>query len=259
MGIVLGEDDGCRRLLVVAAHADDEVLGAGGTLAACVRADNAVRVLILSVSSLSRDVSETERERLKSRRMAAAREVADRSGWSLALHDLPDSGFDTVPFVTIAKLIENEVRRFEPTTVITHYPGDLARDHQVTAAATATAVRPCGRHLPPALIYFEIRSSTEWSCDAMRGAFQPSLWSPLSDESWRIKREALQIYADELRDWPHPRSLDGIEALARMRGSEIGVARAEAFLLARGVVNCRESGCSPARRPVIRRERIARS
>jgi len=228
-----------QRILVVAAHADDEVLGAGGTLAAAVRSGAAARVVILSVASTSRDTDEATRRGLTERRVTAARSAAELGGWSLELHEYPDNAFDTVRQLDLVKIIEQEILSFTPSIVLTHFHGDLSRDHQITAAVTATAARPTGTKLPPALAYFEIRSSTEWAGTLAGDGFRPSLWVPLEAESWRSKLRALEFYADELRPPFHPRSLPGVEALARYRGTEIGVEFAEAFVLGRGIVELR--------------------
>lgn len=233
------------RILVIAAHGDDEVLGAGGALADAARVGFGVKVVILSVASDSRDLDPETRLRFKDERIAAARAAAAIGGWSLDLHDFPDNRFCTVPRIDLVKVIERTVAETSPTMVMTHFPGDLSRDHQITAAATRTAVRPDGLTLPADLVFFEVQSSTEWCEQAIGNSFCPTLWYPLTDEAWQAKIRALACYESELRRWPHPRSQEGVDVLARYRGSQIGVPLAEAFMLARGVTRFAGAGsCS---------------
>ncbi len=223
------------RILVVAAHADDEVLGASGTLFSALRSGAAVHVLILSVDSSSRSLNEPTREALKRSRQHAAQQTAELMGWSLAMYDYPDNAFDTLPHLSIVKAIEKEIAAFQPTVVLTHFHGDISRDHQIAASATVTALRPVPERVPATLLFFEIRSSTGWGFGLPDGVFTPNLWVPLDAPAWQAKELALNAYKEELRDWPHPRSREGLLALAKYRGSELGVEMAEAFIVARAV------------------------
>jgi LmbE family N-acetylglucosaminyl deacetylase len=231
---MLGFTTAEQRLLIVVAHADDEVLGVGGVIATARRCDAAVEVLALSCRDGSRNPSAADAREQAERRRSAGQRAAAMVGAAIGFHDLPDNRFDTVPFLDIVQTIEARIESFAPTVVLTHFAGDTSRDHQLVAHAVATACRP----VPPrrvALYAMEIRSSTDWSVGPQH-SFVPSVWITLDDEAWASKRAMLQLYRDEMRDWPHARSMDGVDALARFRGSQVGVERAEALMLLRAIV-----------------------
>lgn len=223
------------RILVIAAHADDEVLGACGYLFLALQAGASVHIAILSTDSSSRDINDDTKNNLKNRRIAAARNNAKLMGWTLSLYDYPDNSFDTVGFLNIAKTIEREIADFNPTILLTHFPGDISKDHQIVSSAAITATRPLALHSPATILFFEICSSTHWWFGLPNNSFTPNLWVPLGTDAWQAKVQAIQSYADELREWPHPRSLDGIHVQAKYRGSEIGINMAEAFIIARTI------------------------
>lgn len=223
------------RILVVAAHADDEVLGPCGLLTLAIRSGASVHVAILSTDSSSRNIDHNLREHLKRRRISAAKENAGALGWSLSLHDYPDNAFDTVGLLKITKSIEQEIVAFKPTILLTHFPGDINRDHQIVSSAAITASRPLSPHSPNLILFFEVFSSTHWGFGLPNNFFAPSLWVPLDTDSMRAKTRAIETYADELRQWPHRRSIEGIQVQAKYRGSEIGEELAEAFVIARAV------------------------
>jgi LmbE family N-acetylglucosaminyl deacetylase len=223
------------RILVIAAHADDEVLGAGGALFSAIRAGSSVHVAILSTASSSRGLDDAAQLRLQTRRIEAAQAAARMMGWTLSLHDYPDNAFDTYGLLTIAKTIEQEIASFKPTLLLTHFPGDLSTDHQQVATATLAVSRPIGRHAPSTVLFFEIASSTNWSFGQTTAQFAPSLWVELDEAAFQAKARAIELYADEMREWPHRRSLEGIRVQARYRGSEVSLDMAEAFVVARSV------------------------
>jgi len=222
------------RLLVVAAHADDEALGAGGTIARARAAGAAVQVVVCSHGVQSRNLEPETAAHVAAQRKAAAEKAAGHLGTTLTLLDLPDNGFDTVPLLELVQVLEAVLSHFEPTAILSHSAADLSRDHELVQRAVLTAARPVpGRS--PSVLAFEVRSATDWSVgDGAR--FEPTVWVALDAAAWQSKLEQLDIYADELHAWPHARSIAGIDALARYRGSQVGVERAEAFALLRTVV-----------------------
>lgn len=212
-----------RKVLVVAAHPDDEVLGVAGTLLKHVRSRDSVSILILGEGETSKKKPDVQRRALQAKR-AAKRLGASR----LVLAGLPDQRFDTLPFLDIVKRVEAVVLgEIQPDILYTHSACDLNLDHRIAFQAVLTACRPgCGTL--KRLLSFETLSSTEWQRKSPADAFYPSAYSDISDFIDE-KIEIMRIYRNDMREYPHPRSEEGIRALARCRGMEAGVRYAEAF------------------------------
>lgn len=217
--------------LVVAAHPDDEVLGCGGTMAALTDAGEEVHVVLLGEGATSRDdgASEVDALRRSSDAAAAVLGVA-----SVSRFDLPDNRFDTVPMLEVAKLLEQVVDRLAPHTVYCQHGGDLNVDHQITFRATLTATRPMPGQPVREVLAFEVASSTEWAFQQFEPRFAPAVFHDVSATLDR-KIDALLAYEQELRPFPHPRSVEGIRAVAVRWGAVVGTAAAEAFALVRSV------------------------
>lgn len=219
-------------VLVVAAHPDDEALGCGGALRRHAAAGHPVRAVHLTDGVGSRRDASPDDVR---RRRRASERAASVLGFEwLARGDFPDNALDSVPLLEIVRFVEDAVRRARPTVVYTHHGGDLNVDHRLAFRATLTALRPAPDAPRPEIRAFEVPSSTEWSHPAVGPAFTPSLFLDVSAH-WDRKREALECYREELRAPPHPRSPEGVDALARWRGAQAGLERAEAFDVVRRV------------------------
>ncbi len=207
------------RVLVVVSHPDDEILGAGATLAKHALAGDEVRVLILG------------RGRPGAGSDTTASAAADVIGATVRLHDLPDNQFDTVPLLRIAELVEWAITEHQPEVIYTHHAGDLNVDHRRTHEAVLAACRPQGGCPVRQVLAFEVPSATEWGLSA----FQPTVFVDVSGQPWARKRKALACYVSEMRAFPHPRSQTAISALAMWRGVMAGVQMAEAFELVRDI------------------------
>lgn len=219
--------------IVFAAHPDDEVLGAGATIARLAREGEEVHIHILGEGATSRAAAEASEavERLQRQ----ARRACDILGASsLSFHGLPDNRFDAVDLLDLVRVVEAILGSYQVDRVLTHAIGDLNIDHQLTARAVATATRPFGANTPSTVMSFEVLSSTEWSFGQV-GRFDPDHFIEVSADDLAAKISALRCYQDELREAPHPRSADGVTALAKLRGSVIGANHAEAFSIVRTV------------------------
>lgn len=218
-----------RRILVVAAHPDDEVLGCGGLIARLVAAGAEASVLVLTDVTTSRAGADSVAASVRGEMAQAMKVLGVTRARRLPL---PDNRLDTVPLLQIVQEVEQE-RAFDPDLVVTHAPSDLNVDHRVAHQATVTAFRPDGSKARR-LLAFEVPSSTEWQ-DPQVGWFRPNCYVDIGDTLER-KLEAMRCYASELREPPHPRSIEGIAARARLRGFETCLAAAEAFQVIRDVV-----------------------
>ena len=215
-------------VVVIAAHPDDELLGAGGTLAKHARAGDTVHAVICSEGASSRypDGMESELE-AAGRRAAAILGLA-----SLRFLRLPDQRLDTLPLVEVVQRLETALEEFDPAVVYTHAPGDINADHGVVARAVRTACRPYRFPRLRRLAAFETPSSSEWGGPPGLPAFTPNLFADIS-ATLDVKIAAFECYASEVRPWPHPRSARGLRDRAATWGSMIGRAAAEPFLLLR--------------------------
>lgn len=147
---------------------------------------------------------------------------------------LPDQRFERLDLLDIVKSVEQLKEQLEADLVLTHHPGDLNADHRIVANAVLTAFRPTPGHRPVTLAAFETLSSTEWNVPSNGATFVPNVFVEMSAGLDR-KLSAMSCYTSELQNWPHPRSLRGIEVAAQRWGMTVGVAHAEAFQLLRSV------------------------
>ena len=223
-----------ERILAVVAHADDEVLGCGGTLARHSSEGHEVRVLVMADGVSSRlNLDENQRNAIYER-MEFAKEGARILGISaIEFVGYPDNQMDAVPLLEVIQHVEAYLKIFPADTVYTHHSGDLNIDHCTTGRAVITATRPLPNTCVQNLYAFEVPSSTEWRFESSN-SFQPNLYMDISDTLDR-KIKALRAYKNEVMDFPHPRSIEACESLARFRGSNIGMSAAEAFMLVRGI------------------------
>ncbi len=218
-----------ERILVVAAHPDDEVLGCGGTIHRATQVQGAKAYgLILAQGIAARGEDAAGLTELR----RAASQAQGLIGYSVAeLRDGPDNRLDTVPLLDLVKQVEQMIGYCEPTVILTHHVGDLNIDHQLTHRAVVTATRPMQEESVRTILAFETLSATEWNPDGP--AFRPNVYLPIRGVDLLAKTKALEAYAGELRAAPHPRSVEGLRVQAQRRGMESGHELAEAFMLVR--------------------------
>ena len=221
-------------VLVVAAHPDDEVLGCGGAIAKHAQRGEDVAVCFLSDGVTSRESNTGHAPELHRRRVAALEAAGILGVSEVRFGDLPDNRMDSLDLLTTARAVQAHIREFAPAIVYTHFAGDLNVDHRLTHEAVMTACRPQPTSGVVTVLQFETTSSTEWRAPSASFAFQPD-WFVDIDSTLNTKLEALDAYAEELRLWPHARSREALEHLARWRGATIGRGAAEAFVLARHI------------------------
>lgn len=219
-------------VLVIAAHPDDEILGCGATINRLVEEGADVYTLILGEGITSRDDIRDAKKRkneLEELRLQAncANELLGVK--KVYLSDFPDNRFDTVAFLDIVKAVGKIKKQIQPRIVFTHFRGDLNIDHRITYKAVLTACRPIAGETVKEIYSFEVPSSTEWNYPL---SFSPNFFVDVS-KNIKKKQEALKIYENELREYPHPRSIESIENRAKYWGSTSGLGHAEAFEVVR--------------------------
>ena len=215
------------KYLVVVAHPDDEVLGAGATIFKLIKNGNDVAVCTMANHAAARaNISDT----LADDQKKAMDILGVKKTYSA---DFPNIKMNTVPHLELVQFIEKCIEDFGAEAIITHHPSDTNIDHQETSRAAQAACRLFQRkHGIPTLklfLYMEIVSSTEWSLDSSTNRFAPNYFVEIGKEGVEIKMKALKAYKGVMRDYPHPRSDEAIRGLAAYRGSTAGLLFAEAY------------------------------
>lgn len=214
-----------NKVLIVAAHPDDEVLGCGGTIAKLISKGCKIKILFMSdgVSSRTKNIKNFS----KYRKNAAKNTSKILGCLNPIFYNFPDNKMDSIPLLNITKKIEKVINDFKPDTIFTHFNLDLNIDHQVTSRAVITAARPQTSCSVRNIFFFEILSSTEWSANTIpvsRPTYIVNIEKFIS-----IKKKCLLFYKKELKKSPHSRSLDSIFYFDKLRGETNGFKYAEAF------------------------------
>lgn len=225
-----------NRVLIIAAHPDDEVLGCGGTIARLAREGRSVYIVILGEGVTSRypqrgdaDPSMIRVLHDRSQKVAKLLKAED-----LFIFNLPDNRFDTLPLLDFTKIIEDIIKKVDPSLIFTQHGGDLNADHGIVHRATLIATRPVGGNNVRAVYAYETASSTEWSFQKINPIFNPNVFIDIS-QTLELKLRAMELYEDEIRTFPHPRSVEALRANAQRWGSVAGLLAAEAFELIREI------------------------
>jgi LmbE family N-acetylglucosaminyl deacetylase len=212
-----------ERVVVVAAHPDDDILGCGGVLALHVDAGDEILVIFLADGVSSREAPLKAQEE----RMANARNALGEIGvTSLVGLNFPDNQLDSIPILTLAKAVNEYIEEWKPNTIYTHSAADLNVDHRIAFEIALISSRPEPKSSVDRVLSFEVPSSTGWG--SPQHAFNPRYFVNIEATLSR-KMSALRHYDDEMRAWPHARSYKAVEALAMARGASVGVPAAEAF------------------------------
>ena len=227
-----------KTALVVAAHPDDEVLGCGATIARLSHEGWKVHVLIVAEGATSR--AEKRDIEAKSGELSALAKCAEEANKilgaaSVKLLSLPDNRMDSIDLLDIVKIVEEYVLKYKPSLIFTHHAGDVNIDHKILHDAVIAACRPQPNHSVKELLFFEVPSSTEWRPASSGIYFTPNYFYDVSEHISK-KMAALSAYQPEMRNFPHPRSVDAVNHLARWRGASVGCEAAEAFMLGRCIV-----------------------
>jgi methionyl-tRNA formyltransferase/LmbE family N-acetylglucosaminyl deacetylase len=215
-----------RRVLVVAAHPDDEVLGAGGTQIRHFKSGDEVRALIVCSAAPIR-YHDGEHDQPGDTRRALHYLGAEGKGLGFA-----DQRLDEGSNLALIQAVEAEVQAFRPQVVYTHFRGDVNADHGRIAEAVDVAVRPFAAPFVEELYAFETPSSTEWTAGGRTRGFVPNTFVDISAELER-KLHAMRCYRSELRPYPHPRSLRALRERAGVWGGAANQPATEALMLLR--------------------------
>ncbi|QED46218.1 PIG-L deacetylase family protein [Cytobacillus dafuensis] len=214
-----------KNVLIIASHPDDEILGCGGTIKKLIENGHQV-ITVITAKGRKEEELNMHKNILKANHLLGVKEVI--------FLQYPNLEMETIPLHKITKEIEKLIEKYKPEMIFTHHYGDLNRDHQITYQAVLTAIRPIAGKKPIELICFETLSSSEWTQHTSDKTFKPNYFVDISDTIDQ-KQHALLAYDVEMRMFPHPRSYEGVEYLARVRGMTVGFEYGEAFEIIRRV------------------------
>ncbi|WP_053360977.1 PIG-L deacetylase family protein [Bacillus sp. FJAT-27251] len=215
--------------LVVVAHPDDEVLGAGATMYKLAQEGHSVNVCILSGEVNARNFRPTTDELNEDVKSSMNILGVDR----VITGNFPNIEFNNAGHLKLVQFIETAILETNAEVVFTHHPADLNNDHLHTSMACQAAVRLFQRRSDVAplkeLLFMEVPSSTEWGLNKAMNPFSPNTFVEVGEIGVDKKIDALAQYRGVMRDYPHPRSKEAIKGLAAYRGGQSGMVYAEAF------------------------------
>jgi LmbE family N-acetylglucosaminyl deacetylase len=214
------------KILVIGAHPDDETLGVGGTIVKSI-ASGAVAELCIVTAGYEPWISRKELDARRNEALAASKILGFSKTHFL---ELPAAHLDTLPQKQINDALSHLIENFCPDTIYTTGNTDINKDHRIVYDATMVAARPKPGSSVKRLLTYELPSSTEWGGIFLQTPFQPNVFVDIS-ETLGKKLEAMAAYTMEIKQFPHPRSLENIKAVATMRGASVGLVAAEAFRL----------------------------
>jgi len=228
-----------KKIMIVVAHPDDELLGLGATMNRLIQDFNVKsHVVILGEGITSRvDQRDVKKWQLELDIHQSNIKLAQKSiGYhNVNTYDFPDNRFDTVALLDIIKIIEKEKSHFIPDVIFTHHGGDVNIDHQRTFEAVITACRPMENENVKTIITFETPSGTEWRPPSDPRQFLPNLFFEVKKDNIEAKIRGMESYEFEKRTYPHPRSPEALKIQAQRWGVTIGMKYAEAFQLIRSI------------------------
>lgn len=223
-------------VLVIAAHPDDEVCGMGGTIAKLASKGDKVYVLFVTDGCTSQYRHCSNLDEILKRKYEEAKRATDVLGVKkIFFGDLPDMRLDNIDHIEVNNVIENVVKEIEPEAVYTHFYGDVNLDHQCVYKSTLVAVRPLPGQSVKEVYCYSVPSSTEWTAGTSSTTFMPNVYVDISNYAEK-KYAAFAEYKTEVREFPHPRSVEHMKALDTAVGLQVGLGRSESFMLLRKTI-----------------------
>lgn len=225
-----------KKVLVIAAHPDDEVLGVGGTIAKLSAEGVECHLLIVTDGSSSQYRDSDHLHEIIEAKKLETKGCADLLGFkSIHYGELPDMKLDKTPHIVINQVIEKVIDEVQPDTVFTHFWGDVNRDHQEVFQSTMVAVRPVMGQVVRELYCYRVPSSTEWTPNKADTMFMANSFVEI-EKFAEQKYNAFACYSTELREYPHPRSVQYLREADKAVGLRVGLLAAEEFVMLRKLV-----------------------
>jgi len=218
--------------LFIAPHADDETLGCGGTISKLAEKGEMVYVAIMTNASLGApELFSKESIEIVRKEALTAHEILGVN--KTLFYDLPAPLLEQYPQYKISQTISTVISELQPDTVFIPHRGDLHKDHEAIFNAALVATRPQNNCPVKKVFSYETLSETEWGHPFQDSIFVPNYFMTLSEYNLQKKRDAMLAYKTQIKKYPHPRSIQAIESLAKIRGATVGVCAAEAFSVIR--------------------------
>jgi LmbE family N-acetylglucosaminyl deacetylase len=229
-----------KKVMIIAAHPDDELLGLGASMHKLIKEGNIkTHVVILgegiTARSDNRDTSLWKKE-LESHKLNIEKARLVIGYHKVSTYDFPDNRFDTIALLDIVKTVEKEKEAFAPDIIFTHHGGDVNVDHRKTFESVITACRPMAQESVKSIFTFETPSGTEWRASTDPHHFIPNFFVKVEEADIRAKIMGMEAYEYEKRPFPHPRSSEALKVQAQRWGVSIGSQYAEAFCLVRNIL-----------------------
>lgn len=219
------------RVLVIAPHPDDEVLGVGGTLARHAQAGAETTVVIVTRGT----TPPFEAALIEQGRREAVAVHSVLGVQQAQFLDFPAAALDTVPHRDLNAALASVVAKLRPQVVYVPFSGDIHADHQAVFDSAMVACRPSAPWVPSEILAYETLSETNWNAPYLSPGFHPNQFVDISAQL-DLKLRALAMYGSQMRPAPSERSIEAARALAVLRGSTIGRSAAEAFVVVRRLV-----------------------
>jgi LmbE family N-acetylglucosaminyl deacetylase len=226
-----GRLDSMGRTLIIAPHPDDEILGAGATMAALAKAGNEVFVAVVTTGQ----TPDYSAEQVTNVRAEAARAHALLGVHETLWLEQPAARLSEIAHSALNAALRRAIEEVRPATMFVPFVGDIHMDHQRAFLSALVAARPQGDCFPTTILAYETLSETNWNAPYVTPGFLPNVFIDVTG-TLNLKLEAMRTFASQLRKYPHERSLEAIEALAILRGVTVHRPAAEAFVLVRDVI-----------------------
>jgi len=220
-----------NKILIIAPHADDEVLGVGGTMARFA-SEGAEVYVVIATQGYPPDYSEKISENVREQALVANRLLGVKETRFLPL---PAANLDSVPYRDINHQLVEAIQNIQPQVLYIPFNGDLHVDHQRIFLSALVAARPNRINAPSRIYAYETLSETNWNAPYLTPSFVPNVFVDISGYL-EMKIQAMELYASQLKPFPHERSEETLRALATLRGSTVGRFAAEAFVLVREII-----------------------
>lgn len=224
-----------KNILIIAPHADDEILGCGGIMAKYKKENIEVYVIIITNGYLGAPelFKKEGTEKVRSEALKAHNFLGVKKTYFL---DFPAPRLDTIPSYKLSMRLEGIIRENKITDIYIPHRGDIHKDHRITFEAALVSARPINNNPVKRIYTYETLSETEWAAPFGNDAFIPTVFENISNHIDE-KKEAFKYFTTQIKEFPHPRSLESIENLSKLRGATVGFINAEAFMLIREITN----------------------